>query len=297
MDHRTPFGRACRSFGAALVLTTLFVTVAFAHQEGEEDEGPNTGRFSITLNNDFTNAYFFRGVLNERDGFIWQPSIELSMNVYSGEGLLTGVDLGFGIWNSVHTEETLADGAGPEALYETDYYPSITFTWAETLQTSVIYYWYTSPNGAFNTVEQIDLELSYDDSGLLGPFAFYPTATFSFELENTSFGDEEGGYFEFIGSPGFEVALSDDYPLAVSFPCVIGVSMYDYFEDDSGDDELGYGSLGLDAGLPLAFIPPDYGAWSVTLGLDIYLFNDNLEEANEGDEIYDVWTGSITMEY
>ena len=76
-----------------------------------------------------------------------------------------------------------------------------------------------------------------------------------------------------------------------------GLPLYDYFEDDSGDDEFGYGSAGLDLSLPLAFVPPDYGAWSATLGVDVYFFADNLEQANEGDSISDVYTGSITMEY
>jgi hypothetical protein len=267
----------------------------------EEDEGPNQGRLSLTLNNDFTTAYFFRGILNERKGLIWQPSLDLSLNVYAGDGALESVDLGFGIWASYQSEDTLAEGAGPESLYEVDYYPSITLAWAGGIETSLIYYFYTSPNGAFNTVEQLDLELAYDDSELLGAFALNPTATFSFETKNTSFGDKEGGYFELAGAPGLEIALPGDesgsYPLGVSFPVVLGLSMYDYYEEDGDEDTFGYVTLGVDAGVPLAFIPEDFGSWSATLGLDVFFLSDRLEDVNEDDNPYPVFTASVTMDY
>ncbi len=270
--------------------------------EEEEDEGPNQGKLSLTFNNDFTTAYFFLGILNERKGLIWQPSIDLALNVYEGDGALESVDVGFGIWNSLHSEETLADGSGPEIIYETDYYPSVSFTWNGGLTTTAIYYFYTSPNGAFGTVEEVSFELSYDDSELLGAFAMQPTATLAFETKNTSFGDDEGGSLELSGAPGLEVEMpadeSGDYPIGISFPWVLGFSLYDYYEDDDGDDDtFGYASLGADVGVPLAFIPEDYGSWSVTAGLDVYFLADNLADANEDDEVYPVFTASVTMDY
>jgi len=291
---------------SALVLSLPLTRSIRAEEEEvvalEEDEGPNRGRLSLTLNNDFTTAYFFRGLMNERKGFIWQPALVLALNIYEGDDGLASVDLGFGIWNSIHSEETLADGAGPEAIYETDYYPSITFSWEGGLDTSLIYYFYTSPNGAFNTVEQIDLVLAYDDSELLGAFAMEPTATLSFEVKNSSFGDREGGYFELAGAPGFDVPMAGDesgsYPIELSFPILLGLSMYDYYEDDAGDDEtFGYVSVGADASVPLAFIPEDYGSWSATAGVDVYFLGNHAEDANENDEVYPVFTGSITMDY
>ena len=267
-----------------------------------EQAGPNQGRLSLTLNNDFTTAYFFRGIMNERDGFIWQPSIDLALSVYRGDGAIESVDLGLGIWSSVHSEETLADGSGPEALYETDYFPSVSLMWNGGLLTSLVYYFYTSPNGAFDTIEQIDLDFVYDDVGPLGAFSMYPTARFSFELKNTSFGDEEGGYFELAGAPRLELAMpgdqSDSYPIEVSFPWVLGLSLYDYYEDAGGDDDtFGFVSLGADASVPLAFIPQDFGSWSATAGVDVYFLGGHLEDANEDDEIYPVFTASITMDY
>ena len=311
MHRPSPLCRLSLVVTASLLFASPLVREVLAAEEvdedavvevEEEDEGPNQGRLSLTLNNDFTTAYFFRGIMNERDGFIWEPSVDLSLNVYEGDDALESVDLGFGVWASYQSEDTLAEGAGPKALYETDYYPSVTLAWAGGLETSLTYYFYTSPNGAFNTVEQLDLGLAYDDSDLLGEFALNPTATFSFEIENTSFGDKEGGYFELAGAPGLEVAMpgdeSDSYPIGLSFPIVLGLSMYDYYEDDNGDDDtFGFVSLGADASIPLAFIPEDFGSWSVTAGLDVYFLGNHLEDANENDDVFPVFTGSVTMDY
>jgi len=84
------------------------------------------------------------------------------------------------------------------------------------LATSLNYILYTSPNGAFSTVQQFDWGISLDDSEWLGAFALNPGVIFSFELDNTSFGDDEGGYFELNLEPGFDLELSKDYPLTFS---------------------------------------------------------------------------------
>src|SRR5512147_1578110 len=72
-------------------------------KEEEAPVGPNRGRLSFSLTNDFTTAYFFRGILQERNGFIWQPSAELTFNLWKGDGPLHSVALGMGIWNSFQT--------------------------------------------------------------------------------------------------------------------------------------------------------------------------------------------------
>ena len=50
----------------------------------EEDAGP-LSRFSGSMGVDFTNAYIFRGIVQEDAGFIAQPWAELRYNLYSSE--------------------------------------------------------------------------------------------------------------------------------------------------------------------------------------------------------------------
>lgn len=270
-------------------------------KEEEGPTGPNRGRVSFSLTNDFTTAYFFRGILQERNGFIWQPSAELSLQLYEGDGPLNSVALGVGVWNSFQTAKTGATG-GPTNLYETDYYPSLTLGWAGGVETSVTYNVYTSPNGAFSTSQEVALGLGFDDSELLGPFAMGPSATFAFETEGTSFGtDAKGGYGEFAIEPGVEIALPgvdpEEYPVTLSVPMAVGFSLYDYYNDGVSNDVWGFFSFGLTGTLPLAFIPEDFGAWSIGAGVNVLVLSDTLETINSNDNPYPVGTFSIAMEY
>ena len=135
----------------------------------------------------------------------------------------------------------------------------------------------------------------------IGAFAFGPNATFSFELDNTSFGDKEGGYFELAGAPGIELSLpgddTGDYPVGLTIPLAVGFSLYDYYETETDDDTFGFFSFGANAGLVLAFIPDDFGEWSVNLGITVLVLSDTLKDVNFGDNPYPVGTFSIAMAY
>jgi hypothetical protein len=210
---------------------------------------------------------------------------------------VSSVDLGFGIWFSFHSEKTLATGDGPSNLYEVDYYPSLSVSFANGLTTSLAYTLYTGPNGSFATVQQLDLGLSLDDSEWLGAFALNPSAAFSFEVENTSFGPDEGGYFEFALEPGAEIG-EGDYPVSITVPLAIGVSMYDYYETSHEDDHaFGFFSFGLGMSIPLAFIPEDFGSWSTGATFTGLVLSNTLEDVNEGDQFYPIGVWTIGFEY
>lgn len=271
-------------------------------RDEEEPGGLDTGRISLALQSDFTTAYFFfRGILQERNGLIWEPSGDISINVYEGGGLLSSVDLGFTVWASVHSNKTLASGSGPSNLYELDFIPRITLGWSRGLETSLAYTIFTSPNGAFNSVQEIDVGLAYDDSALLGAFALAPTATFSFETDNTAFGDKEGGYLAIAAGPSLELDFLSgehgDYPMTMTVPLALGLSLYDYYEDGTRNDTFGFFSFGLTASVPLSFIPEDFGSWSVGAGINVLVLSTTLKNVNMGDSPFPVGTGSISMEY
>lgn len=277
-------------------------TLGTAEPQEEEAEGPNRGRISFTLTNDFVTAYMFRGILQERNGFIWQPAVDIGFTLYEGDGPLSSVALGFGIWNSFQTEKTFASGNGPSNLYETDYYPSLTLGWSPGIETSLTYLVYTGPNGSFDTIQQLDLGVAYDDSELLGDFAMGPTATFSFELENSSFGSNATGkYFELTIEPGLDVTLpieaADDYPVTLSFPMALGLSMDDYYDTGTSNPVFGFYSFGMAASIPLTFIPEDLGSWSIGAAITAYVLDDVLKPLVDNDDPFPVGTGSIVMEY
>src|SRR5262245_21003072 len=103
-----------------------------------DDEGPNKGAISLSLTNDFTNTYMFRGIQQERDGFIWQPYVDVGLTVWDdADAPIKSVTLGMGVWNSFQSEKTLSRGSGPSNLYETDFYPSLTVGLPGNFETSI----------------------------------------------------------------------------------------------------------------------------------------------------------------
>lgn len=258
---------------------------------------PNTGKLSLLLGNDITTAYFFRGILQERDGFITQPYGEIGLKLYESEsGPLSSLSLFGGVWNSIHSEETAASSS-PKALYETDWYGGVQAVLGGKLTTRLFYTFYTSPNDAFKTVQEVDLSAAYDDSDLLGAFALKPSIMVGSEIENTAFGPKEGTYLELGAGPGFDIIKSETYPVNLSFPLKLGLSLEDYYEDAAGhEDTFGYFSGGLKFGVPLAFIPEDYGTWSASAGVTFLALGDHTGDLNNED-FWTIGTWSIGMTY
>lgn len=278
-----------------------------AQAGADDDAGPNHGALSITFDSTFTTAYMWRGVINQHNGVIWQPTLELSLNVFEAEeGWVRSVDLGIGTWLSLQSEDAGAYAPGSDGVYETDYYPSLSVAWAGGLTTSFTYYFYTSPNDSFDTIEEVAIDLAYDDSELLGAWAMNPTATLSFESKSSSFGDGKGASLELGIEPGAEVALPFDeagkYPVAITVPLKLGLSVDGYYADGSRDETFGYFLFGLHATLPVACVPERFGVLSLTNGFDVWVVNDAIEaytsdEFGVGDPVFPVWTTSLTLEY
>jgi hypothetical protein len=282
----------CRAGRAVLAALT---SLALAAPAGA---GPNTGKLSLTAGSDVTTAYFFRGILQERNGFILQPYGELNLNLHADEkATVTSFTLVGGMWNSIHTEKTLADDSGPSNWYEADIYGGFKFSLLNTLETKLLYIAYTYPNGAFNTVQELDAIFTLNDKEWMGDFALYPTVTLASELDNTALGTTQGFYSEIGVRPSFTVVQSETYPVSLAVPLNVafGKDYFDLSRDD--DDAFGYARGGLIFGVPLAFIPADYGTWSVSAGAYLYTFGANLEEANLDDDPWVVGTWGVSMTY
>lgn len=265
--------------------------------------GPNSGKISFTFGTDFTTAYFFRGILQERYGLIMQPYGEVNVPFYTAEeddpGPFTYVGGFGGIWLSWQSEKTLADDSGPSNLYETDYYGGLKFTLWKYLDLKTTYYAYTFPNGSFPTAQEVTLGAALNDSEWLGAFAVYPSVLFAIETDNTAFGTEEGQYVGIGFRPTYTVDAIENYPISLAMPCTIGLGLDNYYEidEDMNEDNFGYFQGGFTASVPLAFIPEDFGAWSVSAGVSVYTFGRNLDAANQGQDPWVVGTWGFSMAY
>ena len=281
---------------------------------------PNVGKITFSGGVDFTNAYFFRGLLQEDQGLIAQPWAEATFDLYDGEGVLNDLTFTMGIWNSIHdnnTNETLLvtdDGDlflfhddTLDVWYESDLYVTVSAGIAENWGLGFTYVVYTSPASTFTTIHEIMVTLTYDDSlfweerGYKAPgfSGLQPTITFGFELDGAADGQSKGIYFEFQVEPSFTSFIEfGGSPVSFSIPVTVGISLDDYYEDVQGEDHtFGFFDVGIVGAWPISFIPLDYGTWQLAAGGHFLFMADTTHEINNGDDFEVIGTISISLGY
>jgi hypothetical protein len=286
-----------QAIGVAVAASLLAATGALA--------GPNGGKLSLTGGFDFTTAYFFRGILQERDGLIWQPYLTVTANLYSVDdydaaknGPVSGVSLFGGTWASLQSEHTGGTDNNTAVFYENDWYGGLNVSLYDKLTAGVSYVAYVSPSDAFSTVQEVDFNLGLNDSEWLGAFALNPSLLLAYEFDKSALGVDKGTYLQLGIRPSFEAIHSETYPVTLAFPVVMGLSLGDYYETTGTDDETwGYTTFGMVGSVPLAFMGEDYGAWSASMGVTLYTFNANLESINHENDPWVVGTAGVSVTY
>ena len=269
--------------------------------KAEPPKGPNTGALSLSAGVDFPTAYFFRGIRQETDGWIVQPYGELGFKLYEGSGAFTNLALTFGTWNSLHGGPSGIEGSGsdPTSWYESDFYTRLSATFFEALTGQILYTAYMSPNDAFATVQEIAFGLSLNDRAWLGAFAFNPSVLLAKEVKNqTDAGSDKGLYLQLGLTPGYTFNSGTAYPVTLSLPILLGLSLKDYYEFGTGeDDTFGYFQMGLAASVPLAFIPAQFGSWQLKGSVSWMHLGDNLKTVNRNDRDEFIGTIGIAFTY
>ena len=256
----------------------------------------NSGNASFSTGVDFSHAYFFRGIKQERSSIIAQPYMDMTFGLFEGTEGLNSVTFTIGQWNSLHTGPSGNDGpaANVAAWYESDFYTGFAFG-IDNWEFGLVYTAYLSPNDTFGTVKEVALSLAVDDSALLGGFSLSPHVLMAIELGGQADGGaSEGVYLELGVEPGLSLSGT---PVSVSFPLTLGLSLTDYYEGTPGNDEaLGYVDLGLVASAPLP-MPESYGAWEVSGGVHLLSLGDALTSFNGDDKLQAVGTFGFSIGY
>lgn len=239
-------------------------------------------RLHVEAGADWTSSYYFRGLVQERDGFIIQPYLELHAQLSEPDAPVDVTAI-LGTWSSVHSDLT-DPGTEDDTLehwYETDLYATIELG-LDDWTFSTTYWLYLSPSDAFDTVQEIEGALEYDDASWWdNGFALNPSARLGVEISGVgNDGLDRGTYFEVGLRPAWQVEAAQ--PLEISVPMTVGLSFHEYFQNEQGEDStFGFFEVGVEASMDL---PGDgaYGTWSLTGGLHWLFLGDTTEEINDG---------------
>jgi hypothetical protein len=264
------------SLAAALLLLPI------ASRAGTETAGKTvveqtksyiSGDFGVT----WTNAYLSRGVVQEDNGLILQPYLDIYIKLYEGTGFINSVTFNGGLWSSLHSEHTAATTGGLlRAWYEFDWLPGVSITFAKnwTFTPSWYDFDFISSGGRAGN---LNLSLAYNDTDLLGKWALHPhfTTLKGFVGNPSGLPGADGSwYFEAGIAPGFSLGS-----VAITLPVTGGFADSKFY----AGDHFGYVSGGITAAVPLTFIPKGYGTWTVTVGGLYYYLGDKVAAVNRGD--------------
>jgi hypothetical protein len=142
---------------------------------------------------------------------------------------------------------------------------------------------YGSWNYANDTEESLEASIALDDSGFM-PFTLSPKLTYH---QRISANGTQGYGAVILAGISHSFPLGDD-GISLTIPLTVA-----FFTDEFGaDDGYAYTSTGASLGVPLSFISPDYGAWSMSFDLIGYFTS---EDALPGNPEENFLTGSVGL--
>ncbi|MFK7960688.1 MAG: TorF family putative porin [Phycisphaerales bacterium] len=276
---------------AMLIPAALVLALAPVATAQDADDSFNTGRLTLDMGVDFTSSYFFRGYLQEDQGLITQPWMEVGFDLTPDD---SGVDIGLavGTWNSLHSEKTGATGTGQRGWYESDFYAGLTFGF-EHVDLGLSYTFYTYPNNdSFPTVQEVGLTAGFGfGDSWASDWIGDVTLGLHIEVDNSNVSSEEAMYFQIDFGPSFDLESGG---MTLSVPVSIGLSVDDYYVGTE-DEDFGYASIGATLDVPLSSGP--WGDWSLNAGVTFLLLGDTTEASNNGDDSDVVGFFGVSLSY
>ncbi len=247
-----------------------------------------TGDIGVTV----VSEYISRGLVLENQGVIAQPYLDLYFKLYEGTGFVNKVSFNLGMWSSIHSHiQPQPTTSTTSSWYEFDYTAGLAITFAKNFTFTASYFEFDSPADAFLTARSINFNLAYDDTDLLGAFALHPHVTYLHELTAPGFAGlgADGNYYEIGLAPGHTFG-----PVSLTVPLTVGLGSNNFYAGET----FGYASAGLQASVPLSFVPECYGKWSFSGGYTYYYLGDNVKNATAtGHQSQHVLQGGVGLTF
>ncbi len=266
-------------FGIAAATVALSSTSAMAGPEmmapAPPIEVPADDVVSGTLSLDANTHFISYGLDVWQDGtefgnFGFYPSAELAF------ALPNNFTATLGVWAEAHKKGTGSNLGG--TVQEVDVWAGLAYTY-EKFTVGVTYQEWLYGS---DSEDILDIAFSYDTF-------LSPSLTVHNRLGEGASGGDTGTILVFGVSHSIETG-----PVTVSFPATLAVFLTDDFHGLGAglDSGIGYGSIGVNASLPLSpYIGDSYGEWDLHAGLDFYMTSQDVI-ANGNDNFL---TGNIGL--
>jgi hypothetical protein len=225
----------------------------------------------------FKNDYITpRGLLVTNKGLTIQILNGFVASAYqSANGPVNDIAFVAGVWNDLNPAHQNAP-----TWNEIDPFVGVNFNLYKDWIAGIQYVAFISPHGNFKLEHNIEFSLRYEDKmRWLSPISFNPYAKLFFTAS--------GGSTVVLGKvPSFDVELGAvptwnlhprDIPVTLTMPTWLTVGPADFW---GGTNNVGVFSTGVNARVPIEWVPQQYGEWSVNAGVQYYnLINSQLRNA------------------
>jgi len=242
-------------------------------------ESPAPSPFHALLKLDVSGDYITpRGLHVENQGLVFQPLFLLFTNLYSNpDGLLNDVTLTLGVWSSIHTNPS---GREPGNWNEFDPIAGIAFKFADYWKLEVNYTAFESMTRSFETSQHLELKLSFADGAFTGNkvFSINPYLAYWQELKNKATvvfnpgTSETSQYFTVGMTPTIDLtSIKFEFPTFIN---IVGEQFYQQANGQDGGSGLAVFRTGVQASIPLNFMPKYVGSWTFYAGVKYYHLNN-----------------------
>jgi hypothetical protein len=268
----------------ASVVAALVMFTAVPTQAQEEMEPVNSGAWSFELGSDVATAYWFRGISQgsiNRQGVIIQPFMNAAVLLWEDDEWSIAGDIG--TWNSFTAGQR---GGG---WYESDLSAGVTVGTPSPVTVRVAYVLFQGPNAGVEYQQEIGITATYDDAdgwedlgvSAAGFAGLQPYVLLVFDTSGAADGFGGSGiYLELGVNPQVLVCDNQDFPVTLTVPVILGLSLNDYYQTAAtvSSDTFGYGSVGVDLSAPLAsIVPARFGAWTAHVGVEALFLSRDLQ--------------------
>jgi hypothetical protein len=292
-------GIACLAAVMAIVAMLSVSTTAKAEEAAMDQVGEAIG---VELGIDYATDYYFRGIGQENQGFIFQPYGTFALEEVFAFDIEEGKSIGFSpyvsFWASMH--EANQPSVGNNVVYEIDYIIGVEISLPMNFSADLSYIFYTNPSGGGQFAQEVDLSLTYDATELLAGIERIKdgewTMTVLFAFETAGLGADgvagTGIYFEFNTELVLPIIMAQeaDLPIDGIVGLTVGLSLDDYYVAGGEDDTFGFVDVYIGASMPLdEFFGVRYGQWTVTATVHFLFLGDNAQAISapaitDGDE-------------